>query len=863
MALSGSKPMPTSVTSFPPVMSSATKSNNVRHKRKTSVVYGNPFTTKSMENSIEQEALRRENVSLHAQLEALKAQRPSLSLGGELSPTPPEGSPRHRLKRGRGKGSSPIDHRMSDSDGSMLLNTSQIAKANAKPPSIEDFKMIVQIGTGKTAAVWGAEHISTGKIVAVKIIDKSSIGVDKKDQVAAVIEEQRIMDALPHHPFVIDMHASFQSYHALYFVLDYMSGGDLFQILNRFHQGRYGPHFALGEAGARIYAAEIILALEHLHHHNVAMRDLKPENVLVDANGHLRLADFGCSKFCAPRQRNLFDIAGTPEFVTPEVLLKKGHGMEVDWWSMGCLTCEMAFGLGAIPFGPEPGAGQISLFQNILKSPPTIGECSAELQSCLHGLLHKNPEHRLNAQTLRQHPWFRGLDWDRLARQEMEAPYCPSPQQKDPLNWLQLCREKQDAYYGQWKEFKTFNSLTSAASQSSETVSPQAMQVEDIRMGSSTASNNNNRSRSRAARIGCNDVEADRVSHGIFLATLLKRVQDPSQAEQISTCLRAVTGAAGGVEARCLEYFASWSSLLADLKISLKKIFFMSANKLLIQFQVKSMLHMGSNSQRLAMPSIGICTFAPGSAMLLRSTVMLDVGCMISNLSEEPPAELVTATSTICVREDPLEPGQLATVQANRLLNAQVFLECILIALQIIPATDPSKLERLESGLHPSCWLHDPYSIFLSGLSRNFSDECASHSNPVDTALQWSERSMISGRAAIVAHISQMAMLTLPGELWRNCEIHTDAQWVEQDELVLQWCIQGECLQSPVSEMQNERLYMPGVKLYEKMTFNFVQSCTQVRSAIQSYNGVGLLMRLGHCQHEPTYSSSDEEHLTF
>jgi serine/threonine protein kinase len=206
----------------------------------------------------------------------------------------------------------------------------------------------------------------------------------------------------------------------LYFVLDYCAGGELF-----FHLGREGR---FSEDRARFYAAQIVLALEHLHSLNVIYRDLKPENVLLDHHGNVRLTDFGLSKEnVVATDSGAHSFCGTPEYLAPEVLNRAGHGRGVDWWSLGALTYEMLTGLP--PFYCKD---RNQLFDRIRKGALEFPDfLSAEAADMLNALLSRDPTKRLgcgplDAEEIKSHPWFAPVDWVALLECRIPPPWNPA-----------------------------------------------------------------------------------------------------------------------------------------------------------------------------------------------------------------------------------------------------------------------------------------------------------------------------------------------------------------------------------------------------------------------------------------------------
>ncbi len=229
--------------------------------------------------------------------------------------------------------------------------------------------------------------------------------------------EKTVLIAANDHPFLVGLKYSFQTDDKLYLVLDYISGGELFyhlQQARRFEEDR-----------ARFYAAEILIALEFLHHNGVIYRDLKPENVLLDMNGHVALTDFGLCKEGIGYEERTSTFCGTPEYMAPEMLAKQSYGFPVDYWSFGTLLYEMIAGLP--PFYNKNGPQMIKqIMEADIKFPAHFSE---EAKSICAGLLARDPAQRLGArggvEEVKQHPFFAGVEWDKIYAKQVEPPFKP------------------------------------------------------------------------------------------------------------------------------------------------------------------------------------------------------------------------------------------------------------------------------------------------------------------------------------------------------------------------------------------------------------------------------------------------------
>jgi len=196
------------------------------------------------------------------------------------------------------------------------------AKKNQTKVNIEDFSFIRLIGIGSYGKVYVARKNTNKKLYAIKILNKKWINT--KNQRNNVKTERTVLAKLD-HPFIMKLNYAFQTKKSLYFITQFMHGGELnYHIYNE--KNNY-----FSEEKTKFYAAEIILGLNYLHKNNCIYRDLKPENVLIDLNGHIKLTDFGLSKICDDYPCKTKTLCGTPEYLAPEILFQNDYGIEVDW----------------------------------------------------------------------------------------------------------------------------------------------------------------------------------------------------------------------------------------------------------------------------------------------------------------------------------------------------------------------------------------------------------------------------------------------------------------------------------------------------------------------------------------------------
>ncbi|KAM9852105.1 serine/threonine-protein kinase Sgk2b [Aulostomus maculatus] len=279
-----------------------------------------------------------------------------------------------------------------------------------------DFDYLTLIGKGSFGKVLLARHRKHGGYYAVKVLQKQMI-VKRKEQKHVMVERSVLLKGLQ-HPFLVGLHFSFQTPQMLYFVLDYVNGGELFYHLQR--EGSFP------EPRAAFYTAEMAMALGYLHSLNIVYRDLKPENILLDREGHVMLTDFGLCKEDVAIGGIMQTFCGTPEYLAPEVLQGHTYSPVVDWWSLGIVVFEMLYGLP--PFYSHSKA---EMFENILHAPLRLRSgISPAACSLLQGLLERNVSKRLGQSRdlleLQEHPFFASINWDDLLAKKVTPPFSPN-----------------------------------------------------------------------------------------------------------------------------------------------------------------------------------------------------------------------------------------------------------------------------------------------------------------------------------------------------------------------------------------------------------------------------------------------------
>ena len=232
------------------------------------------------------------------------------------------------------------------------------------------------------------------------------------------MNEKRIL-AMCDHPFLLNLAASYQDEDELYMLIELALGGELFSILRERNK--------FDEPTSRFYAANVCAAFEYLHDMKIVYRDLKPENLLLDAQGYLKVVDFGFAKIINDRT---WTLCGTPEYLAPEIILNKGHNQAADWWAVGILVYEMI--MGNAPFVDDTDPMQV--YQKALRGvlPETKGRnLSKDAKNLVERLLVKEPSERLGCMKLgvaelKRHPFFAKTNWQRLEKKLTQAPYIPT-----------------------------------------------------------------------------------------------------------------------------------------------------------------------------------------------------------------------------------------------------------------------------------------------------------------------------------------------------------------------------------------------------------------------------------------------------
>jgi len=292
--------------------------------------------------------------------------------------------------------------------------------------TIKDFDLLNVVGKGSFGKVMQVRKKDSGKIYAMKVLSKKTI-LDR-GELEHTRAEKNILQKLV-HPFLVNLLYAFQTEDKLYFIMDYINGGELFFHLQKEEK--------FSDERVRFYCAEIICGLEYLHNCGVLYRDLKPENILLTDDGHICMTDFGISKEgLISNDDRTATFCGTPEYLAPEILQGKSYGKAVDWWSFGTLMYEMLTGLP--PFYSQDVQDMYNKIMNdkLVFAP----QVSPEARSILTSLLERNPEKRLqDPKAIKTHPYFKGIDWGKIVRKEIDPPFIPEV--KDKLDVSQVDSE--------------------------------------------------------------------------------------------------------------------------------------------------------------------------------------------------------------------------------------------------------------------------------------------------------------------------------------------------------------------------------------------------------------------------------------
>lgn len=290
-----------------------------------------------------------------------------------------------------------------------------------------DFNFLKVLGKGSFGKVLLAELKGEGKYYAVKALKKDVVVED--DDVECTMIEKRVLAIGCLHPYLTHLHSTFQSASHLFFVMEYLNGGDLMFHIQQ--AGRFDVE------RSRFYAAEIVLGLQFLHEKTIIYRDLKLDNVLLDKDGHIKIADFGMCKENVVGDKMASTFCGTPDYIAPEILKNLKYDCAVDWWSFGVLLYEMLIGQS-----PFHGDEEDELFHAICHDTPHYPKfLKADASNCISLLFDRDPISRLgmpacSAGPIRVQPFFKTINWERLEKRELEPPFKPKIKSANDVSYF-------------------------------------------------------------------------------------------------------------------------------------------------------------------------------------------------------------------------------------------------------------------------------------------------------------------------------------------------------------------------------------------------------------------------------------------
>ncbi|ODQ63758.1 kinase-like protein, partial [Nadsonia fulvescens var. elongata DSM 6958] len=312
------------------------------------------------------------------------------------------------------------------SSPSALVPNKVPSRKNQRMVGLNDFQLLAVLGKGNFGKVLLAEARKTGNLYAIKVLKKDFIL--ENDEVESVRSEKRVFLVAnrERHPFLLNLHSCFQTDKRIYFVMEYISGGDLMWHIQ---QEPFTPR------RAKFYACEVLLALKYFHENGVIYRDLKLDNILLTLDGHIKIADYGLCKEEMWHGKTTGTFCGTPEFMAPEILLEQRYGSAVDWWAFGVLVYQML--LGQSPFR---GNDEDEIFDAILSDEPLYPiHMARESVSILQALLTRDPEKRLgygplDAEDVMSHPYFYGVNFDDIYNCRVPPPFIPKVKSKTDVS---------------------------------------------------------------------------------------------------------------------------------------------------------------------------------------------------------------------------------------------------------------------------------------------------------------------------------------------------------------------------------------------------------------------------------------------
>jgi len=295
----------------------------------------------------------------------------------------------------------------------------------------KDLKRLGLLGCGGFGAVEMVEYVKTSETYALKALSKGY--VVKSGMQQSVISEKNVQ-LMCDSPFIVTLYETFNGDQSLYFLLELALGGELYATYNKKGLWQSEPH-------AKYYVAGTTFAFEHLHSKKIVFRDLKPENLLLNDQGHVKLTDMGLAKVIVGKT---FTTCGTPDYFAPELIASKGHTQAVDWWTLGVLTFELMSG-----HPPFESATPMQIYQKVTKGIQRVAfpkKCKGHVENFIKELCNSDPSKRLAVKkggidNIKQHPWYSGFDWEIMWNRTMKVPFKPTVKSKKDHGNFQARRE--------------------------------------------------------------------------------------------------------------------------------------------------------------------------------------------------------------------------------------------------------------------------------------------------------------------------------------------------------------------------------------------------------------------------------------
>lgn len=289
-------------------------------------------------------------------------------------------------------------------------------KNESKTLNITDFLCVKKLGFGQFGSVYLVQPKKRKELYALKCVSKQQI---LEQNLEKHLQQERMVLDIVNFPFIMQFMRTYKDDFQVYFLLEYIKGMELFDVIRDIG--------LLSTYDSQFYIGSMILAIEYLHAQSIIYRDIKPENIMIDENGYLKMIDMGTAKILkGVKSGRTFTIIGTPHYMAPEIITGKGYNYLVDLWSIG--VCLYEFMCGAVPFGEE-AEDPYEIYEEVIKKPLTYPNYVKDknAKKVMEQLLSKIPEIRLGSSyaSLKANVWFSSFDWDKLLDKELKPPYIP------------------------------------------------------------------------------------------------------------------------------------------------------------------------------------------------------------------------------------------------------------------------------------------------------------------------------------------------------------------------------------------------------------------------------------------------------